>query len=58
MRRRHPRLQEHKVVRVDKSPMNPRIKVSQLECGHDVYRARAPRIGARAVCDKCPRVTR
>jgi hypothetical protein len=44
---------ERKVVRVDKSPMNPKIKVAQLSCGHDVYRNRAPRIGATVVCDKC-----
>lgn len=48
---------ERRVVRVDPSPMNPKIKVAQLSCGHDVYRNRRPRIGATIVCDKCAKVT-
>jgi formylmethanofuran dehydrogenase subunit E len=44
---------ECRVVRVDKSPMNPKIKVAQLSCGHDVYRNRAPRVGATIVCERC-----
>lgn len=44
---------ERRVVRVDKSPMNPKIKVVQLSCDHDVSRMRAPRIGAVVVCEKC-----
>lgn len=44
---------ERTVVRVDKSPMNPRIKIAQLSCGHDVYRNHAPRIGATIACEKC-----
>ena len=44
---------ERKVVRVDKSPMNNKIKIAQLSCGHDVYRNRAPRIGATVVCERC-----
>lgn len=46
---------EHRVVRVDKSPMNPKIKIAQLSCGHDVYRNRAPRVGATIVCEECSR---
>lgn len=49
---------ERRVVRVDQSPMNPKIKVAQLSCGHDVYRQRAPRIGATIVCDKCAEARR
>lgn len=49
---------ERRVVRVDASPMNPKIKVVQLDCGHDVYRNRKPRIGATIVCDKCAKVSR
>jgi hypothetical protein len=44
---------ERRVVRTDVSPMNPKIKVAQLDCGHDVYRNRRPRIGATIVCEKC-----
>ena len=51
------RLPERRVVRVDVSPMNPKIKVAQLECGHDVYRNRKPCIGALVICDKCARET-
>lgn len=45
-----------KVVRVDKSPMNPKVKVAQLACGHDIYIRpphRAPRIGATRRCNDC-----
>lgn len=48
---------ERRVVRVDLSPMNPKIKVAQLSCGHDVYRNRKPRIGATIVCDKCAKAS-
>jgi hypothetical protein len=44
---------ERRVVRVDKAPLNPKVKVAQLDCGHDAYRTRAPRIGAIIVCEKC-----
>lgn len=44
---------ERRVVRAGVSPMNPKVKWAQLECGHDVYRLRKPRIGALLVCDKC-----
>lgn len=44
---------ERRVIRVDPSPMNPKIKVAQLDCGHDVYRTRKPRIGATIVCEQC-----
>jgi len=44
-----------KVVRVDLSPMNPKVKVAQLECGHDKYVYRKPRIGSMQVCDRCAR---
>lgn len=44
---------ERRVVRVDLSPMNPRVKVVQLSCGHDLYRGRRPRLGAVLVCDHC-----
>lgn len=44
-----------KVVRAGVSPMNPKVKWGQLECGHDIYRPRKPRIGSTAVCDICTR---
>ena len=49
---------EQLVVRVDKSPMNPKIKVVQLQCGHDYYvhpSSRAPRIGTPVSCGPCKR---
>ena len=49
---------ECRVVRVDKSPMNPKIKFAQLTCGHDVARLRAPRVGAVVVCEKCSEASR
>lgn len=36
-----------KVLRKDRSPMNPKIWVMQLECGHDVYAKKS------YVCEKC-----
>jgi hypothetical protein len=45
------------VVRVDRSPMNPkRVLVFQLECGHDVGQpvTRGPRPKILA-CSQCPR---
>lgn len=47
------------VVRVDKSPMNEKVKVVELDCGHDYYVRppnRAPRIGLAVACDKCKAV--
>ncbi len=41
------------IVRIDKSPMNPTVKVAQLECGHDVYVNRTPRIGSLVDCERC-----
>lgn len=47
------RLPERRVVRTGLSPMNPKVKWAQLECGHDVYRTRKPRIGALVICAIC-----
>lgn len=44
---------ERTVVRTGVSPMNPKVKWAELSCGHDVFRLRKPRVGARIVCDKC-----
>jgi formylmethanofuran dehydrogenase subunit E len=44
---------KQKVVRVDLSPMNPKIKCAQLECGHDVFVNRAPTVGKKIVCERC-----
>jgi hypothetical protein len=44
---------ERHVVRVGVSPMNPKVKWAELDCGHDVYRNRKPRIGATIVCERC-----
>lgn len=44
---------EKRVVRVGVSPMNPKVKWAELDCGHEVWRKRKPRIGAIIVCEKC-----
>lgn len=47
---------ERNVVRVDKSPMNKKVKVVELDCGHDYYvrpPSIAPSIGRAVACDKC-----
>ena len=49
---------ERRVIRVGVSPLNPKVKWAQLDCGHDVYRYRKPRIGSTIVCDKCPKGSR
>ena len=46
---------ERRVVRTGISPMNPKVKWAELDCGHDVYRLRKPRIGAVIVCELCAR---
>ena len=47
---------ERRVVRTGVSPMNSKVKWAELSCGHDIYRLRKPRIGARIVCERCARV--
>lgn len=32
-----------KVVRIDPSPMNPKVKCHQLDCGHEVFLPRRSR---------------
>jgi len=44
---------ECRVVRTGVSPMNPKVKWAELNCGHTVWRNRKPRIGATIVCDRC-----
>jgi hypothetical protein len=48
------------VQRVDRSPMNPKVWIVQLSCGHDRYiSGRKPRRDTMHMeCDKCPMVTR
>lgn len=49
------------VVRVDPSPMNPRVKIAELSCGHDLYITppkRAPRVGKAVDCPKCEDIRR
>lgn len=49
---------ERRVVRNGVSPMNPRVKWALLDCGHDIFRQRKPRVGATVVCDECARQQR
>ena len=49
---------ERRVVRAGVSPMNPKVKWAELDCGHDVFRTRKPRIGATIVCPQCAGVGR
>jgi hypothetical protein len=44
---------ERRVVRTGVSPMNPKVKWAELSCGHDVFRARRPKVGAIVVCEQC-----
>lgn len=47
---------ERTVVRVDKSPLNKRVKIVELDCGHDYYvrpPLTAPRVGRPVACEKC-----
>ena len=46
---------ERRVVRAGVSPMNPKVKWAELDCGHDVYRYRKPRVGATIICEECAR---
>ena len=42
------------VVRIDRSPMNPRIWVLQLDCWHDIYITAERRpVRKTAKCEKC-----
>jgi len=42
-----------KVIRVDKSPLNPKRKCIELECGHEVWRNRAVPVGSMLECHAC-----
>lgn len=44
---------ERTVTRTGVSPMNPKVKYAQLDCGHDIYRLRRPRVGSTVVCEMC-----
>ena len=47
---------EANVVSVSKSPLNPKVKIAALSCGHDLYinpPLIAPRKGAPVACAKC-----
>lgn len=47
---------EANVIRVIKSPLNPKVKIAELSCGHDRYihpPAIAPRKGTPVPCEKC-----
>jgi predicted RNA-binding Zn-ribbon protein involved in translation (DUF1610 family) len=46
---------ERRVTRTGLSPMNPKVKWAELNCGHTVWRNRKPRIGATIVCGECGR---
>ena len=47
-----------KVIRQGRSPMNPKVRWVQLECGHDVYVSPGKRIGKHLVCHKCTALRR
>lgn len=46
-----------RVTRTGVSPMNPRVKWADLECGHMAYGPRRPRLGSLVVCDRCSAMT-
>jgi hypothetical protein len=35
--------------------MNPKVKLVTLNCKHEVWRNRAPRLGAVIICHDCAR---
>lgn len=41
------------VMRVDKSPLNPKRKCVELACGHEIGVNRAPRVGSEVECVEC-----
>ncbi len=43
-----------RIIRIDASLMNPKMKCHQLECGHDVYLPRRSR-QKFLVCERCAR---
>lgn len=43
------------VMRTGVSPMNPKVKWAELNCGATIWRKRRPRIGATIVCEACAR---
>lgn len=45
---------KRRVLRTGVSPMNPKVKWAELECGHDAFVLRKPRVGQLLACDKCP----
>lgn len=44
-----------RVVRNGVSPMNPKVKYSQLECGHDLWGPRRFKVGSTHKCPECSR---
>jgi hypothetical protein len=47
---------ERRVVRVGVSPMNPKVRWAELDCGHDesyLPGKRRPKVGATTICEKC-----
>lgn len=44
-----------KVIRTGVSPMNPKVKWAQLECNHDIYLPRKPKVGSMQPCHQCER---
>lgn len=44
---------KREVLRSGVSPMNPKVKWAELDCGHTVYTARKQKVGAVVWCHKC-----
>ncbi len=42
-----------KVTRTGVSPMNPKVKYADVDCGHTVYLSRKPKVGAMIACGDC-----
>lgn len=49
------RAARHRIVRLDTSPMNTRVKLATLECGHELWLRPPmhPRVGMKVVCPTC-----
>ena len=47
-------LAKKKVVRIDRSPLNPRVWCLELSCGHDFYTTATQKPRRKEnICEKC-----
>jgi len=44
---------KHSIVRIDRSPMNAKVWIAELACGHDACLYRKPKATDKLYCEKC-----